>query len=114
MKRSLLLSLCGTVLVAACSTPRPLLGRMEKSGETFNGSVSASGYRSGTGELVIASSRATCKGDFVYVTRRRADGVLKCDDGRSGNFHIAVFESSGNGYGDLEGQRFTFTFGAAT
>jgi hypothetical protein len=105
-----------TLLVAGlsgCATTRPVTGHMEKSSETFSGSISGSGYREGKGELSLVSSRkATCKGPFVYTSRRRGEGVLNCDDGRSGPFHIAAVNADGSGYGDLAGQRFTFTFQA--
>lgn len=98
--------------LTACSTTRPVDGRMEKSDESFRGSITGSGYREGTGELTLLSShRATCRGSFVYTSRRRGEGTLTCDDGRSGSFHVASIGESGSGVGELAGQRFTFTIG---
>lgn len=98
--------------VAGCSSVRPITGQMERTDETFSGSISGSGYRDGTGELVLVSSRhATCRGGFTYTSRRRGEGVLTCDDGRTGPFHVAGVGGSGSGAGELSGQRFTFRFG---
>ena len=105
----------GAVLLASCSTSLPVVGQMQRSEETFNGAVAVSGYRGGSGELTILSNHSvTCRGGFTYITHRRGEGVLNCDDGRTGPFHLSGVGASGSGYGDLDGQRFTFTFGTAT
>jgi hypothetical protein len=102
-----------SALLSACAASRPVIGQMERSDETFRGNVSGGGYRSGTGNLTIVSSHnATCRGNFVYTSRRKGQGVLNCDDGRTGPFFMSGFDEVGSGYGDLAGQRFTFTFGS--
>ncbi len=112
MKPRLPVLLLATLILGACTASRPVIGQMQRSDETFNGVVSGSGYQSGSGDLTLVSNhKTTCKGDFVYTSRRRGEGVLNCDDGRTGPFHIVGAGASGNGYGDLNGQRFTFTFG---
>jgi len=112
MKASTGIVAFGTLLLAACGSTIPVTGQMQRTDETFSGQVSGSGYRNGSGALTLVSSRhVTCKGDFVYTSVRRGEGVLSCDDGRTGPFHVVGVGSSGNGYGDLAGQRFTFTFG---
>lgn len=99
------------VLLASCSTAHPVAGAMERSNETFSGTIEGAGYREGKGTLVLVSDhKTTCRGDFVYTTRRQGRGVLTCDDGRSGPFQIAAVGSSGSGFGDLSGQRYTFQF----
>ncbi len=103
------------VLLVSCSTSLPVVGQMQRTEETFNGAVAVSGYRSGSGDLVIVSSRnVTCRGAFTYISNRRGEGVLNCDDGRTGPFHLAGVGGSGSGYGDLNGQRFTFKYGSQT
>ncbi len=110
MNRSLAIVM-GAALLASCSTVRPVTGVMERSNESFTGSIEGSGYREGKGTLVLVSDhKTTCRGDFVYTTRRQGRGVLSCDDGRSGPFQIAAVGSAGSGSGDLSGQRFTFRF----
>ena len=105
--------IAAVVVLAGCAASRPVTGQMERSNETFTGSISGAGYREGKGELTLVSSRkATCRGSFVYTTRRRGEGVLNCDDGRTGPVHIAAVNATGSGYGELAGQRFTFTFQA--
>jgi hypothetical protein len=100
------------VLLASCAASAPVVGQMQKSTETFRGAISGSGYVGGSGELTLSSSRsAECRGRFTYTSRRRGEGVLNCSDGRTGPFHVAAVGEAGNGYGDLNGQRFTFTFG---
>ena len=98
-------------LVAACTASIPVNGRMERSDESFQGTIAGSGYRAGTGELVLVSShKATCRGSFTNISRRRGEGVLGCDDGRTGSFRLAGSGGVGSGTGELAGQRFTFTF----
>ena len=113
MKKTRVFAIAATIALSGCAATRPVTGQMDRSNETFTGSITGSGYREGKGELTLVSSRkATCRGSFVYTTRRRGEGVLNCDDGRSGPVHIAAVNSNGNGYGELAGQRFTFTFQA--
>jgi hypothetical protein len=103
------------VLLSACSASAPVLGRMERSDETFSGHVTGSGYSGGSGELTLVSSRqATCNGHFTYTSRRRGEGVLQCTDGRTGAFHLSGVGASGTGAGELDGRRFTFNFGEAS
>ena len=100
-------------LLSACASGRSAVGQMERSDETFRGSVVGGGLHSGPGDLTLVSSRnATCRGNFVYTSRRKAQGVLNCDDGRTGPFFMSGFDAAGSGYGELAGQRFTFTFGS--
>ncbi len=96
--------------VLSCSMTLPVKGMVQNTDETFQGS--ATGYLGGSGDLQITSNTGvTCKGNFVYVTRRKGEGVFNCDDGRSGPFQFVSTGSSGTGHGDLGGQKFTFTFG---
>lgn len=105
--------LVASVALAACAATAPVVGKMQKTDETFSGQVSGSGYSGGSGELTIVSSRhAECRGTFTYTSRRRGEGVLNCSDGRTGPFHIAAVNGSGTGAGELSGQRFTFSIGA--
>jgi hypothetical protein len=84
---------------------------MERSNETFSGSIAGSGIKGGTGELVLISSRkATCRGSLVNTSRRRGEGVLNCDDKRTGTFRITGARGTGSGSGELSGQRYIFTF----
>ena len=115
MKPSSLVMFATAVLLASCSTNLPVVGQMQRTDETFEGAVAVSGYRGGSGDLVIVSSRhVTCRGAFTYVSNRRGEGVLNCDDGRTGPFHLAGVGASGSGYGELSGQRFTFRYGSQT
>jgi len=97
--------------LAACSMTLPVKGLVQNSGETFTGT--ATGYMGGSGDLTIVSNKGTtCTGNFVYVTSRNGEGVFQCSDGRSGPFTFVSTGSRGTGYGDLGGDRFTFTFGS--
>lgn len=97
-------------LLSACSMTLPVRGQVQNTNETFTGT--ATGYMDGGGDLTIVSSKGvTCTGSFVYVTRRNGEGVFNCDDGRTGPFEFVSTGSRGTGYGDLGGERFTFTFG---
>jgi hypothetical protein len=97
-------------LLGACSITLPVRGQVQNSAETFTGT--ATGGMSGGGTLTLVSSKGTtCRGNFVYAEQRRGNGVFNCDDGRSGPFQFVSTGRSGNGYGDLGSERFTFTFG---
>lgn len=113
MRTTIVLVAAASALLASCVASAPVVGQMQRSDETFTGSLTGSGYSGGSGELTIVSSRkAQCHGSFTYISRRRGDGVLNCSDGRTGPFHIAAAGGSGSGYGDLDGRRFTFSIGA--
>ena len=110
MKKTLVALGTCVCLLSGCSMTLPVKGQMHKSDETFKGT--ATGYIDGGGDLtIILNKGARCTGNFVYVTRRNGEGVFKCDDGRSGPFKFVSTGTRGTGYGDLDGERFTFTFG---
>lgn len=99
-----------TLLLAGCSMTVPAQGKLQNSNETFTGT--ATGYADGSGNLtVVTSEGATCSGNFVYINGRQGEGVFTCDDGRSGPFQFVSTGTRGTGWGDLGGQKFTFTFG---
>ena len=88
----------------------PVQGMVQGTTETLTGQ--ATGEMNGGGSLSLKSSTgATCTGNFVYVTHRNGEGVFNCSDGRSGPFSFVSTGTSGTGHGDLNGQKFTFTFG---
>jgi hypothetical protein len=110
MKASFVVLIVATAAITGCSMTLPVRGQIQNSDETFTGT--ATGYLNGGGTLSVASSKgAICSGDFVYVTGRNGEGVFNCNDGRTGPFNFVSTGTSGTGYGDLGGQRFTFTFG---
>jgi hypothetical protein len=110
MKRAMIVLAAVSALLTGCSMTLPVRGQVQNSDETFTGT--ATGYMDGGGNLMIVSNKgATCKGNFVYVSRRDGEGVFTCDDGRTGPFQFVSTGTRGTGYGDLGGQRFTFTFG---
>lgn len=110
MNKKLIAVGIGVALLSGCSMTLPVRGVIQNSDETFTGT--ATGYIDGGGDLTIISNKgANCTGNFVYVTRRNGEGVFKCDDGRSGPFEFVSTGTRGTGFGDLGGQRFTFTFG---
>lgn len=110
MKRNVILAMVVCCMAAGCSMTLPVRGQIQGSDEVFTGT--ATGRMDGGGELTIVSNRgATCQGAFVYTTRRNGEGVFSCDDGRTGPFQFVSTGKRGTGYGDLGGQRFTFTFG---
>lgn len=107
MKTAILVLATASALLAGCSMTLPVRGQVQNSDETFTGT--ATGYMDGGGNLTIVSNKgATCKGNFVYVSRRDGEGVFTCDDGRTGPFQFVSTGTRGTGYGDLGGQRFTW------
>ena len=112
MKNNVLLIavLLAFVTLQGCSMTRSVKGQVQNSAETFTGTATA--YIDGGGTLKMVSSKgAVCEGSFVYITSRQAKGVFNCDDGRSGPFEFVSTGYRGTGFGDLGGERFTFTFG---
>jgi hypothetical protein len=110
VKKKIVLLVAIAAILAGCSMTLPVRGKVQNSDETFSGT--ATGYIDGGGDMTLVSSKgAVCKGNFVYVTGRNGEGVFSCDDGRSGPFQFVSTGKRGTGYGDLGGQRFTFTFG---
>jgi hypothetical protein len=110
MKPQLLALLPMSLMACGCSMTLPVQGAVLGSAETLTGT--ATGQMNGSGTLTLVTSKgATCRGNFVYVTERNGEGLFRCDDGRSGPFRIVSNGTSGTGYGDFSGQRFTFRFG---
>jgi hypothetical protein len=106
----ILVGAASAMCLTACSMTLPVRGQLQQGGETFSGT--ATGYMDGGGDLKIVTSHgAVCQGNFVYVTRRNGEGVFHCGDGRSGPFEFVSTGTRGTGFGDLGGERFTFTFG---
>jgi hypothetical protein len=97
------------VALGGCSMTLAVNGHVEGTGETFTGS--ATGYADGGGTLEIASAKTSCKGNFVYTTRREGKGTFICADGRTGPFEFVSTGTRGTGTGDFGGRRFLFTFG---
>jgi len=110
MNNSLLALGVAVSVLTGCSMTLPVRGNLQGSDETFTGT--ATGYMDGGGNLtIITNTGVKCTGNFVYVTRRNGEGVFMCDDGRSGPFKFVSTGTRGTGFGDLGGQRLTFSFG---
>ena len=108
--RRILLAICLTATVGACTLTLPVHGIVQNTDEVFTGT--ATGKLNGAGSLSIVSNKgATCEGNFVYVSSRNGEGVFNCSDGRSGPFSFVSAGTEGAGYGTLGGAAFTFTFG---
>lgn len=98
---------CG---LAACSFTLPVNGTMEDGLETFSGTTSGGGDRSGT--LNIMSNKGlSCHGDWAYTSERTGRGIFICTNGLSGPFEFTSAGRHGNGVGRIGGRRFVFTFG---
>lgn len=109
-RRSAPFAILAALIFSGCSLTLPVRGSLSATGEAFNGT--ATGRVDGSGNLKLVSSKGTkCSGNFVYVTRRQGEGVLSCDDGRTGPFRFASTGRRGTGQGELNGESFTFTFG---
>lgn len=101
---------CTAAALSACSATLPVRGDIGATKEAFTGT--ATGYMDGSGTMLLDSSLgAKCAGNFVYTNSREGDGVMRCDDGRSGTFTFSSTGSRGVGSGKIADQAFTFTFG---
>jgi hypothetical protein len=99
-----------SAFLSGCAMTLPVTGQVQGGTETFTGT--ATGYMDGGGNLTLISSKgAVCKGNFVYVNRRQGEGIFICDDKRNGPFNFVSTGTRGTGYGTLDGEKFTFTFG---
>lgn len=108
MMKSLLI-LVGAGALAGCSVTLPVQGRLQDSLETFTGTATA--YMDGGGVMTLNSEKTQCSGNFVHITSREGEGVMKCSDNRQGPFKFATTGSRGTGQGTLTGEPYTFTFG---
>lgn len=95
--------------VSACSVTLNVRGQVDRSAETFTGTIIANLDRDGTMQ-VVSNRGVRCSGQYVVVTRREGAGTLTCDDGRSGPFQFAAVGTRGTGSGRLGGETMTFTF----
>jgi len=113
MHRLLLLIIPAFALAGCTSTVPsivPVKGQVQGIAETLQGT--ASGRAGGDGVLTITSSRgAVCVGNFVQTSKQSGEGVLTCDDGRSGLFRFSPGMAGGAGEGTLGGRAITLTFG---
>lgn len=96
--------------LSACAVTLNVRGQVDRSTETFTGTILANIDRDGTIE-VVSNRGVRCRGQYVVVTRREGSGTLTCDDGRSGPFQFAAVGTRGTGSGRLGGDTMTFTFG---
>ncbi len=110
LKRKSVIVIIASIFVASCSVTLPVRGQLEKGSEMFTGL--ATGYLDGSGNLHIVSDKGSdCSGNFVYITRRKGEGVFTCTDGRSGPFSFVSTGQRGIGTGQIGDEEFTFTFG---
>lgn len=97
------------VLLAGCSITVPVRGTVGGTGEAFTGTASES--IDGAGTISITSNQgARCSGTFVDVMSSGGDGILQCEDGRTGSFRFTSTGFRGVGSGTLGDRPITFTF----
>ena len=106
-----LIAVAGLAVLLACSLTVGVRGQLEDGSETFKGSVTGHSNRSGEIHMDSSKPGVTLDGEFVFATRREGSGVIKTSDGRVGKFTFVSTGRNGNGFGDLGGKRFVFTFG---
>lgn len=98
------------IVIQGCSMTLPVHGQLEDGSIDFSGT--ATGYWGGHGDLKLIGSDGTlCAGNFVYVSSRQGEGVVRCNNGESGPFHFVSTGDTGTGYGLIGGRKFTFIFG---
>lgn len=98
------------VALSGCAVTLNVRGQVDRSAETFTGTIVANIDSDGTIQ-VVSNRGVRCSGQYVVVTRREGTGTLTCDDGRSGPFQFAAVGTRGTGSGRLGGETMTFTFG---
>ena len=112
--RNQALTVAAALALSGCATiiHLPVTGETQDTHEEFSGTAT-SNLSDGSGQLNIVSLKGgvSCEGNFVMMTARQGQGVLKCSDKRTGPFQFASTGVRGTGTGTLGGERFTFVFG---
>jgi len=106
---------CASLLIlAACTPPIPVVGKLEATGEEFIGSANAA-----KGEVtgVIYPTNVNCiapyKTHLVWDANSTytLNGTLECSDGRTGTWTASGSNNIGRGIGTLDGQKISISFG---
>lgn len=115
MRTKLSIALGGALVLSACSTTYPLVGVIPETGERFTGTATAT---TGTSTYQITSDTgATCSGtykaDVVYSASQGAssNGVVQCNDGRTGHWAASGTLAGGQGFGTVGGKKFEIYYG---
>jgi hypothetical protein len=96
--------------LGACSRTLPVSGSMEDGSETFTGTSTANGDRTGT--MTVQSNKGlSCQGDWSYISEHFGRGVMSCNNGQSGPFEFNGVGPHGSGTGRLGDRRFVFRYG---
>lgn len=106
-----ILAVAALSILLACSLTVGVRGQLEDGSETFKGSVTGHSNRSGEIHMDSSKPGVTLDGEFVFATKREGSGVIRTSDGRVGKFTFVSTGRNGNGYGDLGGKKFVFSFG---
>lgn len=114
MKKNIVISLGGILLLSACVTSitLPVQGGFNKGKEKFIGE--ATGKIDGSGTITMTTESGTsCSGTFQYAQSMvTGTGIFHCDDGRTGKFTFTTSGNTGIGFGKTnKGEPFKFAFG---
>ena len=101
------------VIIASCSMAIPVHGKIKSSEEIFTGHLTATSAEimRGNGKLLINFDKTPCQGNLVNINRQEGEGILICDDGRTGSFKLISTGMQITGFGNVGDKIFELTFG---
>lgn len=110
--RLIILSMISIVTLSGCAGVSPVSGRIADTDEIFIGTYPSNALTGASGEMKLTSNKgANCRATLEEVNTLSRQGVITCDDGRSGTFKFitdAYFVST-VGYGEIGGKAFSFS-----
>jgi major membrane immunogen (membrane-anchored lipoprotein) len=105
----LTISCISALAISSCSPSAHVKGQMDTGSETFKGEIKQYKSKRGRMEIEMVESKVICDGKFTKAKSSMAKGILRCDDGRTGEYRFEG-RRDGHGFGSLDGQRFRFEF----
>lgn len=109
-------AIISTLILAACGTA-PVTGQFDNGTRIAGKATAVSGGQS-TLQLTTETGQ-TCTGHFTspiiwdHHTTLAESGTLTCANGQTGTFTYAGTAKRGEGFGQIDGQRFSFVYGDA-
>ena len=114
MKKRIIFGAIAAGLVAGCTPPVPVVGKLEATNEEFIGSadpmkgeVTGTIYPTGVTCIAPYQTHMVMDANSTYTL----NGVLECSDGRRGTWTATGSNNIGRGIGTLGGQKISISFG---
>jgi hypothetical protein len=115
MKICISVGLMAFSILISCSASYPVFVKTESTGEEFVGTAHSS--IGGSSFIVMDGKGTTCSGTYeaqIVATRysgSMSGGEMKCSDGRTGTWAVSGNQISGQGIGEIDGQKIRIFYG---